>query len=90
MTEPARCAYCGSPAPPASAPDSENPLRSLRAELRRIREIAEARQVSQTVQGAEQHLAEQRIADLTREVAELRATVGRLRGSAAPGLAWSR
>lgn len=89
MTEPLRCAYCGSPAPPASAPGSEDPLRSLRAELRRIREIAEARQASQTVRDAEKHLAEQRIAELTREVTELRATVARLRGTAAPGLARS-
>jgi uncharacterized protein YceH (UPF0502 family) len=48
----------------------------LYREVRRIREIAEARASDDDA----------RIAELTRQVAELRATVARLRGAGAPGL----
>ena len=92
MTEPACCPYCGCP--------RESPLDSLYREVARIREIAErsaaverARPVPRAVETGEP--ADQsarsaaRIAELTREVHELRATVARLRGSAVPGLARS-
>lgn len=58
----------------------ESPLDSLYREVARIREIAERSAAGD--EGA-------RIAELTREVDELRATVARLRGSAVPGLARS-
>ena len=51
----------------------ERGLGSLYQEVRRIREIAEARD---TREGS------RRVAELTREVEELRATVARLRGAA--------
>jgi len=50
---------------------------ALYREVRRIREIAEARAPGDDAR---------RIAELTRQVAELRATVARLRGAGAPGL----
>jgi polyhydroxyalkanoate synthesis regulator phasin len=50
-------------------------LDSLYREVRRIREIAESRE----------DVAGSRVAELTREVEELRATVARLRGSAMAG-----
>jgi hypothetical protein len=93
MTEPARCPYCGCP--------REGPLDSLYREVARIREIAErsgaagdsARpgpRVPVPRQPADQSTGSTaRIAELTREVDELRATVARLRGSAVPGLARS-
>jgi hypothetical protein len=79
VSEPGRCPYCGS-APTAAgaarkAPAAGDGLEPLYREMRRIREIAEARPADD---------AERRIADLTRQVQELRATVARLRG---PGLA---
>jgi len=49
----------------------------LYREVRRIREIAEARASDDDAR---------RIAELTRQIAELRATVARLRGAGAPGL----
>jgi hypothetical protein len=52
-------------------------LDPLYREVRRIRELAESREE------ADRGL---RIAELTREVAELRATVARLRGSAMAGV----
>jgi hypothetical protein len=75
----------------AASPAGQHPLDSLYREVRRIREIAEER----TDAGARPAPApapadaERRIADLTREVLELRATVARLRGSTAVGLAHS-
>jgi hypothetical protein len=51
----------------------ERDLGSLYQEIRRIREIAEARDAGE---------GSRRVAELTREVAELRATVARLRGTA--------
>jgi hypothetical protein len=84
MSETGRCPYCGSstgrgatePAAvrEAAAP-GEDGLESLYREVRRIREIAEARAAGDDIR---------RIAELTREVLELRATVARLRG---PGIA---
>jgi hypothetical protein len=52
-------------------------LDPLYREIRRIRELAESREEADR---------EHRIAELTREVAELRATVARLRGSAMAGV----
>jgi hypothetical protein len=53
---------------------AEDPgLDSLYREVRRIREIAESREAAE---------GRRRIVELTQEVAELRATVARLRGSA--------
>ena len=79
MSETASCPYCGSPGPggarePAGA--GERGLDSLYREVRRIREIAESRAAGND---------DGRVAELTREVAELRATVARLRGSAMAG-----
>ena len=51
----------------------ERGLGSLYLEVRRIREIAEARDAGE---------GSRRVAELTREVEELRATVARLRGAA--------
>jgi hypothetical protein len=58
---------------PAYAGPGERGLGSLYQEIRRIREIAEARDEGEG--GC-------RVAELTREVEELRATVARLRGAA--------
>jgi hypothetical protein len=57
----------------AIAGTGERGLGSLYRELRRIREIAEARDAGE---------GGRRVAELTREVEELRATVARLRGTA--------
>ena len=92
MTEPACCPYCGCP--------RESPLDSLYREVARIREIAESRDggenarlapraVTATDAGDQSAHNAARIAELTREVHELRVTVARLRGSAVPGLARS-
>jgi hypothetical protein len=93
MTEPACCPYCGCP--------RESPLDSLYREVARIREIAERSgavgnnaqpgpQVPEPREPADQSAGSAaRIAELTREVHELRTTVARLRGSALPGLARS-
>jgi hypothetical protein len=78
VSEPGRCPYCGSAPTAVGAarvpPAPGDGLEPLYREMRRIREIAEARAADD---------AERRIAELTRQVQELRATVARLRG---PGL----
>jgi hypothetical protein len=56
-------------------------LDQLYREVRRIREIAESREIA----GSRETADGGRVAELTREVEELRATVARLRGSAAVG-----
>jgi hypothetical protein len=70
VSETARCPYCG-----AAAGPGERGLDPLYREVQRIRELAESRAVGD----------ERRVAELTREVQELRATVARLRGSAMAG-----
>lgn len=63
----------GAPGGGAAHPGTgERGLGSLYQEVRRIREIAEARDAGEG----------SRVAELTREVEELRATVARLRGTA--------
>jgi hypothetical protein len=57
----------------AQAGTGERGLGSLYQEVRRIREMAEARDSGD---------GSRRVAELTREVEELRATVARLRGTA--------
>jgi hypothetical protein len=105
MTETTRCPYCGSPAGGSSAEGSAagssgDALESLYREVARIREIAErasagrgiapsVARVAAASAGDESARSAARIAELTREVQELRATVARLRGSAAPSLARS-
>jgi hypothetical protein len=71
VSETASCPYCGSPALAAG----DLGIGPLYQEVRRIREIAESHDAG----------GERRVAELTREVAELRATVARLRGSAMGG-----
>lgn len=66
MSETGRCPYCG------STGRGESGIEGLYREVRRIRELAES-------DVAEGQAA--RIADLTRQVQELRATVARLRAS---------
>ena len=78
MSEKARCPHCGAAVPDGDAPAAyagmgERGLGSLYLEVRRIREIAEARDAGE---------GSRRVAELTREVEELRATVARLRGAA--------
>ena len=81
VTEQARCPQCGAAVPdgppPGGAGAHTGPggrdLDPLYREVRRIREIAEAREVGD---------GRRRVAELTREVEELRATVARLRGTA--------
>jgi hypothetical protein len=78
VSEKARCPRCGAAVPDDDAPGGaagtgERGLGSLYIEVRRIREIAEARDEGES---------SRRVAELTREVQELRATVARLRGSA--------
>ena len=70
MSETGRCPHCGSPV--------GRGLEPLYQEVRRIREIAEARAADDDAR---------RIAELARQVQELRATVARLRG---PGVAGTR
>jgi hypothetical protein len=92
MTDATCCPYCGRP--------GENALESLYREVARIREIAESRDGGgsarpagiagvATEAGDQGARSASRIAELTREVHELRTTVARLRGSAVPGLARS-
>lgn len=80
MSETASCPYCGAAVPDGGASGGaahpgtgERDLGSLYQEIRRIREIAEARDAGE---------GGRRVAELTREVEELRATVARLRGTA--------
>jgi hypothetical protein len=81
VSETARCPHCGAAVPDGSVPSAaaarggtgERGLGSLYQEVRRIREIAEARDAGE---------GSRRVAELTREVQELRATVARLRGAA--------
>ena len=90
MSETGPCPYCGSAVGNATeagtarssagsgeAGGRDLGLEPLYREVRRIREIAEARAAGDDAR---------RIADLSRQVRELRATVARLRGSGAPGL----
>ncbi len=79
VSETASCPHCGAAVPDGGAPGGaghpgtgERDLGSLYQEIRRIREIAEARDAGE---------GSRRVAELTREVAELRATVARLRGT---------
>jgi hypothetical protein len=77
VSETGRCPYCGT-VPSATGPDAdcassasaESGLEPLYREVRRIREIAETRATDDA----------RRVAELTRQVEELRATVARLRG----------
>ena len=96
MTETTCCPYCGSP---AGSPAGDA-LESLYREVARIREIAErtdvgsgtalpTARVATAPAGDDGARSAARIAELTRELHELRATVARLRGSAAAGLACS-
>ena len=91
MTDTSCCPYCGLPLRDAAAPAvgtgagsagsaGSDGLEPLYREVRRIREIAEGRAADD---------AACRIADLTRQVAELRATVARLRGPGVVPLAGS-
>jgi hypothetical protein len=80
VSEKACCPHCGAAVQDSGAPSGaahpgtgERGLGSLYGELRRIREIAEARDARE---------GSRRVAELTREVEELRATVARLRGTA--------
>jgi hypothetical protein len=70
VSETGRCPYCGS-----AGPAEPGGLEGLYREVRHIRELAES-------DVAQRQAA--RIADLTRDVQDLRATVARLRASA-PG-----
>lgn len=87
MSDIPQCPCCGSPVhvPPQRIAERTGadggPLAALYREVARIRQLAET-------QAAEE--SSRRIAELTREVNELRATVARLRGSAMPGLARAR
>jgi hypothetical protein len=81
VSDAARCPHCGAAVPDGDVPGGaaayagtgERGLGSLYQEVRRIREIAEARDARE---------GSRRVAELTREVEELRATVARLRGTA--------
>jgi hypothetical protein len=76
VSDPGACPYCGSHV--ADATGRAPGLAPLYQEVRRIREIAEARAPDDDAR---------RIAELTRQVRELRATVARLRGAGEPRLA---
>jgi hypothetical protein len=79
VSETGRCPYCGSASPAmGAAPEpatAGSGLEPLYREVRRIREIAEARATDDDAR---------RIAELTSQVQELRATVARLRAAARP------
>jgi hypothetical protein len=72
MSEQASCPHCGFPLATDGHADA---LASVYGEVHRIREIAESRTTGTT---------DDRIAELSREVHELRLTVARLRGSVTP------
>jgi hypothetical protein len=76
VSETARCPHCG--APLRGVGQAADGLDPLYDEIRRIREIAESRQAAEAA-GTTGDLG--RVAALTREIAELRATVARLRGA---------
>jgi hypothetical protein len=94
VSETGRCPYCGSVPGPVGAYAAPEPdglaragLEPLYREVCRIREIAEAHAADDARRSIEAHTADddtRRIAELTRQVHELRATVARLRG---PGVA---
>jgi hypothetical protein len=76
MSDASCCPYCGVPlrdaaCPPAGPAAGTGGIEGLYREVRRIREIAEDRAADDDTR---------RIAELTRQVTELRATVARLRG----------
>jgi hypothetical protein len=83
VSEPPSCPHCGSPVRAAVIRggtgdrhgQGDRGLDSLYREVRRIREIAESHEAA----------GGRRVAELTREVEELRATVARLRGLASAG-----
>lgn len=83
MSDTLSCPHCGSPVRAAvmtgetrdRGGQGGHGLDSLYGEVRRIRELAESREDA----------GGSRVAELTREVEELRATVARLRGSAMAG-----
>ena len=85
VSEMLHCPHCGSPVRAAVMPGDtgartgpgDGGLDPLYREVRRIREIAESDS------GAD---GGRRVAELTRELQELRATVARLRGLATAGL----
>jgi hypothetical protein len=92
MTDVTCCPHCGRP--------GESVLDSLYREVARIRELAESRDGGQGTRpaawavavneaGDQSARSAAQIAQLTREVHELRATVARLRGAAVVGLAHS-
>ena len=76
VSDPGACPYCGSHV--GNATGHARGLEPLYQEVRRIREIAEAYASDDDAR---------RIAELTRQVRELRATVARLRGPGEPRLA---
>jgi hypothetical protein len=83
VSETGRCPYCGSVPGPSGAYAAPEPdglaragIEPLYREVRRIREIAEAHAADDDAR---------RIAELTRQVHELRATVARLRGPGTEG-----
>jgi hypothetical protein len=78
VSEALHCPHCG--APLHSAGQIPDGLDSLYQEIRRIREIAESRPPAPSPGTPDPA----RVAELTREVAELRATVARLRGAGQP------
>jgi hypothetical protein len=94
VSETGRCPYCGSapgPSGACAAPELDGPARAglepLYREVRRIREIAEGHAADDDARRIiEARAADDacRIAELTRQVHELRVTVARLRG---PGVA---
>ena len=85
VSEMLHCPHCGSPVRAAVMPGDtgartgpgDGGLDPLYREVRRIREIAESDSAADEGR---------RVAELTRELQELRATVARLRGSATAGL----
>lgn len=68
MSEASACPHCGVP---LAAHHRSEAMDAVYGEVRRLRQVAEDRAGS---------AAEARVAELTREVQELRATVARLRG----------